>query len=130
MCLPLSERNILHTYIPACILLTTHGGRSANYSTPTNTPSGEEETVAKGRASDAVHGARVPVVSLEVLLVVADGTLVDQPVLGAGEVRRPVTGREVKRQAAGLPRNHALRVACKSKRVARSVYAFVHVCAW
>lgn len=83
---------------------------------PTNIPSGEEEPVAKGRTSDAVDGTRVPVVGLEVLLVVADGTLVDQPVLGAGEVRRPIPGGEVKRQAAGLPRNHALRVACRRER--------------
>lgn len=83
---------------------------------PTDKPGGEEETLAKRRTSDAVDGTRVPVVSLEVLLVVADRTLVDQPVLGAGEVRRSIPGREIKRQPAGLPRDHALRVACVNTR--------------
>ena len=74
-------------------------------------PAGKEEAVAEGRASNAVHGGRVPVVGLEVLLVVAHGALVDQPVLGAGEVRRSVPGREVERKPTGLPRYHAFRVS-------------------
>lgn len=96
-------------------------------------PSGEEEAVAKGRTSDAVDGTRVAVVGLEVLLVVADGTLVDQPVLGAGKVRRPVAGREVERQTAGLPRNHTLRVSCNKMEYAQplvmvwSVHAFTRM---
>lgn len=64
---------------------------------PPRTPSRQEQTVAEGRAPDAIDWARVTVVRLKVLLVVADGALVDQAVLGAGEVRSSVAGREVER---------------------------------
>ena len=94
--------------------VSTNCRRSTNLSPQPHLPSGEEETVAKGRTPDAIDGTRVPVVSLEVLLVVADGTLMDQSVLGAGEVRGAIAGREVERQPTGLPRNHALRVACNN----------------
>lgn len=74
---------------------------------PSAVPARKEEAVAEGGAPDAVHGARVPVVGLEILLVVAHGALVDQAVLGAGEVRGSVPGGEVERQPAGLSRDHA-----------------------
>lgn len=76
---------------------SNHFLRHLRPTNPPRTPSGQEETVTEGRAPDAVDGARVAVVRLKVLLVVADGALVDQAVLGAGEVRSTVAGREVER---------------------------------
>lgn len=73
-------------------------------------PAREKETVAEGGAPDAVDGAGVSVVRFEVLLVVADGALVDQAVLRTGEVRRSVPGGEVERKTARLAGDYALRV--------------------
>lgn len=62
-------------------------------------------------ASYTVHRAGVSVVGLQVLLVVADGALVDQTILCPGEVRGSVSSREVERKSASLPRDHPFRAA-------------------
>lgn len=53
----------------------------------------------------------MPVVRLKVLLVVADGALVDQAVLSTSKVRGSVSRGEIERQATGLTRYHAFGVA-------------------
>lgn len=50
------------------------------------------------------------VVRFEVLFVVADGALVDQPVLRAGEVRRSVPRGKVERKTTCLAGDYAFRV--------------------
>lgn len=65
----------------------------------------------EGGASYTVHWAGVSVVGLQILLIVADGALVDQTVLCPGEVRGSVSSREVERKSASLPRDDPFCVA-------------------
>lgn len=79
-------------------------------------PARQQEAIAKGRAAGAVHRARVSVVGLEVLLVVAHGALVDEPVLRAGEVDVAVPGWEIERETACLARDDTFCTPCSMAR--------------
>lgn len=102
----ISRVNVFTLFVPDIYTHARH--------TPGSTvlPARQEEVVAEGGTSDAVDRAGVSLISLEVLFVVANGALVDQPILCAGEVCRSISRRKVERQAAGLSRDDALCVAC------------------